>query len=93
MYTKGSEVVQRDTQEACRFSVFHHPLSFTVEQTVVLNPLRLLSSSLKTNIDSFLTVLGLLHGLFSSCDKLVYSLVPMLGLLTAVVFLVVKCRL
>ena len=59
MYTRGSEVVQRDTQEACRFSVFHHPLSFTVEQTVVLNPLRLLPSSLKTNIDLFLAVLGL----------------------------------
>ena len=33
------------------------------------------------------------HGLFSSCDKQVYSVVAMLGLLIAVVFLVVKCRL
>ena len=54
-------MVQKNTQESCRFSVFHHSLSFTVDQTVVLNPLRLLSSSLKKkkNIDLFLAVLGL----------------------------------
>ena len=54
-------MVQRDTQESCRFSAFHHSLSFTVDQTVVLNPLRLLSSSFlkKKIIDLFLAVLGL----------------------------------